>query len=60
MPGLHSGTSGKKPFRFGMRTLASEVYALTAYLLYRNELIGENDVIDAGHTTWRAVVVAID
>jgi hypothetical protein len=40
--------------------LASEVYALTAYLLYRNELIGENDVIDAGHTTWRAVVVAID
>ena len=26
---------------------ASEVYALTAFLLYRNEIIGENDVINA-------------
>lgn len=26
---------------------ANEVYALTAYLLYRNEIIGEHDVIDA-------------
>ena len=26
---------------------ANEVYALTAFLLYRNEIIGENDVIDA-------------
>ena len=26
---------------------ANEVYALTAFLLYRNEIIGENEVIDA-------------
>jgi S-disulfanyl-L-cysteine oxidoreductase SoxD len=26
---------------------ANEVYALTAFLLYRNEIIGENDVVDA-------------
>ena len=30
------------------RTLSDEeVYALTAYVLYLNKLVGENDVIDA-------------
>ena len=40
-------TKRSMPFNMPLSLTDNEVYALTAYILYLNKIIGENDVIDA-------------
>ena len=40
-------TKRSMPFNMPQSLTDNEVYALTAYILYLNKIIGENDVIDA-------------